>query len=300
MSTTLPYFTDSATVPAKLPTVAALPYFADSATVPAKLPTVAEIISSQEFLRNSTGHKVVGIGYHFVVKYGPRVDLLEGETMRFLEHSTSIPVPRVYAIFQDHDTQHNYIIMERIWGETLASVWPRMDNNEKEATVSALRSSLEQMRKLKSPGGYCRLGHHGLPDEIFCTADPLHTGRFDTESDLNDALIARYIESGLSKFKADFYSRVFKRVFRDHEPVFTHADFQRKNIMVRNHGEMQSKIVIIDWETAGWYPSYWEYVIAIFTCGRFSDDWDYWVDRMLEPALNEYPWMHMFLLEMWS
>jgi len=235
-----------------------LPYFADSATVPAKLPTVAEIISSQDVLHNSTGRKVVGVGYYFVVKYGPRVDLLEGETMRFLEHSTSIPIPRVYALFQDHDTQHNYIVMERIWGETLASIWPRMDNNEKEAAASALRSSLEQMRKLKSPGGYCRLGHHGLPDEIFCTADPLkpHAGRFDTESDLNDALIAKYVESGLSKFKADFYSRVFKRVFRDHEPVFTHADFQRKNIMIRNpsntnHGETQSeisepKIVIID------------------------------------------------------
>ena len=79
------------------------------------------------------------------------------------------------------------------------------------------------------------MGHRGLPDEIFQTTDPSEpdAGRFDTESDLNDALLAKYVDCGLSKFKADFYSRVFKRLLRDHKPVFTHADFQRKNIMIR-------------------------------------------------------------------
>ena len=98
-----------------------LPYFADSATVVAKLPTVAEIIVSQDVLEDYPGRKVVGVGDHFVVKYGHRVDLLEGETMLFLKHSTSIPLPRVYAVFQDHDKKYNYIIIERILGETLDS-----------------------------------------------------------------------------------------------------------------------------------------------------------------------------------
>ena len=105
------------------------------------------------------------------------------------------------------------------------------------------------MRKLKTPGGYCRIGHRGLPEGTFYTADPSNpdTRRFDTESDLNKAMIAQFIENRGSKFKADFYSQAFKRVLQNHKPVFTHADFQRKNIMIRNHSntdhsETQSEI----------------------------------------------------------
>jgi Phosphotransferase enzyme family len=287
-------------------------YFAASATLPAKLPTIAEILASQDVLKELGGRKIVGVGDHFVAKYGSRVDLLEGETMLFLNQSTTIPLPRVYAFFYDSDTKHNYIIMERICGEPLASAWPQMTDHEKETTTTALQVFFEKMRKLKSPGGYCRLNQHGLPGHIFRPADSLEerSGRFDSESDLNDALLAKYVESGLPKFKAEFYSQIFKRVFRDHEPTFTHADFQRKNIMIqRSSGANQSaetrensklEVVVIDWENAGWYPSYWEYTIAIFTCGTFSDDWFRWVNKMLDPAVNECSWMSSFLLEMWS
>jgi RIO-like serine/threonine protein kinase len=41
-------------------------------------------------------------------------------------------------------------------------------------------------------------------------------------------------------------------------PVFTHGDFNSLNIRV--HGDMI--VGIIDWETTGWYPSYWEYTTA--------------------------------------
>ncbi|KAN0119420.1 Protein kinase-like domain containing protein [Hyaloscypha variabilis] len=41
-------------------------------------------------------------------------------------------------------------------------------------------------------------------------------------------------------------------------PVFTHGDLSSLNVLVR-----EDQIVgIIDWETAGWYPSYWEYTTA--------------------------------------
>jgi hypothetical protein len=33
--------------------------------------------------------------------------------------------------------------------------------------------------------------------------------------------------------------------------------------------------VIIDWEFAGWFPSYWECAIIMLAAGRFDDDWNY-------------------------
>ncbi|KAK6856449.1 hypothetical protein PG995_006636 [Apiospora arundinis] len=40
--------------------------------------------------------------------------------------------------------------------------------------------------------------------------------------------------------------------------VFTHGDLNPSNIFVRG----DEVVGIIDWETAGWYPDYWEYTSA--------------------------------------
>lgn len=39
------------------------------------------------------------------------------------------------------------------------------------------------------------------------------------------------------------------------ELVFTHGDLSGLNILVRG----DDVVGIVDWETAGWYPGYWEY-----------------------------------------
>lgn len=52
-----------------------------------------------------------------------------------------------------------------------------------------------------------------------------------------------------------------------HEPKFTHCDVaDRRNYILRADGV----IVLLDWEHAGWYPSYWEYCLA---SDYFEDDW---------------------------
>lgn len=54
---------------------------------------------------------------------------------------------------------------------------------------------------------------------------------------------------------------------------------------------------MIDWEAAGWYPSFWEYAIAIYPC-RWDDDWHLWVAKVLDEYLNEYAEMDMLFWEM--
>lgn len=53
-----------------------------------------------------------------------------------------------------------------------------------------------------------------------------------------------------------------------HSVVFTHGDFRPANIIVRN-GKVAA---ILDWELAGWYPEYWEFVKA-FYLENFTTDW---------------------------
>jgi hypothetical protein len=280
-----------------------LPYFADAEILPANLPTEQDIESADKIFSDTTGRKVVGVGTHFVVKYGVQVDPLEGQTMLFLAQSTLVPIPRVYAIFQSAAQDITYIVMERIEGSSLDSEWPRMDYASKKAVALQLQRIFEEMRKLPSPGGYCSVDRQGLLDGLFWTDDPAnpYAGPFDTETELNSALILKYKECGLSSYKARYYTRTFAGVFQGHKPTFSHADFQRKNVLVRTPtDDALPELVIIDWEFAGWYPSYWEYARAIFACGRWDDDWNDWVDEMLEPYRNEYAWVEILLREMWS
>jgi hypothetical protein len=246
-----------------------------------------------------------------VAKFGLGVDLLEGETMLFLLQETKVPIPRVYALFQNPDTERNYIIMGRVLGRSLESEWPLLDHAEKGAITSTLRSCFEEIRILETPRGYCSVGNRGLPDGIFWTGDRSkpYAGPFETEPDLNEAMVGKYLESGISKYKAEFYSRAFKNVLQNHRPVFSHGDFQRKNVLVREAPNIDSngkpkqsvvEIVIIDWGYSGWYPSYWEYARAVFACGRWSDDWSLWIEKIVDPAINEYAWIHMLLRELWS
>ena len=65
-------------------------------------------------------------------------------------------------------------------------------------------------------------------------------------------------------------------------PVFTHGDLSSLNILARG-----DKIVgIIDWETAGWYPSYWEYTTA-WQANPMNYFWREEVDKFLDPMPKE-------------
>ena len=200
--------------------------------------------------------------------------------------------------------------MERIEGKGLDSEWGSLGHTEKSAIIHKLRMSFDELRKLKSPGGYCSLGKRPLLDNVFWTNNTVDSiaGPFDTETQLNGAMLQKYIFNNNPPGKSDFYKRAFPSVFQNHPPVLSHGDFQRKNIMLRKRSRFgkdgrttyEYDPVIIDWEFAGWYPSYWEYSRAIFACGRWNDDWSLWVEKLLDPYLNEWVWMDMLLRELWS
>lgn len=61
--------------------------------------------------------------------------------------------------------------------------------------------------------------------------------------------------------------------------VFTHGDLQAKNILLRAADGVP---VLLDWECAGWYPSYWEYTNALWTSRRWDDDWFRFVGGAVE------------------
>ncbi|KAK6350271.1 hypothetical protein TWF696_006506 [Orbilia brochopaga] len=291
-----------------------LPYFRDPKELPAPLPSVAEIRASTDLIKGHDGwKKVVRIREHFIVKYAASLSPTEGENLLFVEkHLVRISTPKLYAMWKDSNDGTFYIIMEYLPGETLDSLWPKLTEPEKDSILSKLRHALQQMRALPPPFatifGSVSGGH--IMHHLFAMTDypPNISGPFDNEHDFIMGLInkvrvdAKDNKSKRLEYLAGFYEKQllpeFTKNEANHASTFTHSDLQRKNILVRfGHDLQYIEISILDWEVAGWYPRYWEYVSAFF--GFQWDDWPEELATILDPWPSETAMMKMLYQTLW-
>lgn len=279
-----------------------LPFHARPDRLPDRLPTTEEIRHATDIIQEGYDRRIVHVQEHFIVKYGPNVHPTEGQNMAFVRERTAIRVPEVYSIFTELDEGGQtvcYIVMEFIKGDSLASCWASLKTAEKDAVCNSLGASFSQLRELRAPGSYSSLGHTPLLDPIFATEAPDSNinGPFASIHLLTEALV-RKLELDCSDLKheqAAFYRHILPKVLLDDEPTFTHADFQTKNVILQPSGD----VVLIDWESAGWYPKYWEYAVAVFACGFWGDDWHSWLPKILQEFPNQYMWLATLRTHLW-
>ena len=111
-----------------------------------------------------------------------------------------------------------------------------------------------------------------------------------------DALMLRLSETQSPAHVRLLRELAFSTLVESHKIVFTHGDFQAKNILVEKlegHGESSRfKLTVIDWETSGWYPEYWEFCTAARS-GRFRTDWIDTIQRIMPIYAKEFLKMHM-------
>ena len=164
-----------------------------------------------------------------------------------------------------------------------------------------------------------------MPDGIFWIDEgnqrnPEINGPFESETELNNALVGKKLHADTTwnswgPERSQFYQRMLPDVLRNHASVFTHADLQRKNIIIEfssssevslsSNGDsdhLQAAdlcVTLVDWEKAGWYPSYWEYCAASWAF-RFDDDWPEYLETVLDLWPTEYTWLRILRNELWS
>lgn len=188
--------------------------------------------------------------------------------MRYVANNTSIPVPKVQHAW--HQDEVTYITMDFVDGEELHYAWHDLSQRAKRCVVDQLKGYLGQLRALKPPnegavmsiiGGALRDGSRvGL--ENF--------GPFQNHDDFHQFLRGGGAGVPVTKFEK---MRSVEKVVNSHRQryttKFTHGDFSTRNIMVKGDGTVTA---IIDWDSAGWFPEYWEYTKAMFT-PYAPDDW---------------------------
>lgn len=177
---------------------------------------------------------------------------------------------------------------------TLGHLWPSLSENDKSSLLGQLRSIFQDIRSLPSPGFYGSVAQGPVPHSYFFSRDkvPATTGPFENEENFSKAIDLRssqnWIDRGGHGWTSDFFTRHLPSILKGHRPTFTHGDLYRENILVKRVNNPTSAIeeyqiaAIIDWETAGWYPSYWEYAY-IFPLFQWVDDWPASVEDIIDP-----------------
>jgi aminoglycoside phosphotransferase (APT) family kinase protein len=198
--------------------------------------------------------------------------------MRFIAAHTSIPVPKVFCAFTRHGW--TYIVMERIAGDMIARGWIYRSAESKANILSQVKQMIQEMRSIPpTDRGIANVDGESLYDGRVAGTS-LRFGPFRNAQDFH-----KHLRRGM-EFHPDLYPEVNELIAQHEEPypslVFTHGDLSSLNILAR-----RDKVVgIVDWETAGWYPSYWEYTTAC-QVNPHNSFWRDEIEKFLDPFPKE-------------
>jgi hypothetical protein len=238
--------------------------------IPAPLPTMVQVCASRDVMSESNGRRIVGIGNHFVAKYGPTVSTTEADVLAWLEQSTTtIRAPKLYAVFKKTDRNTRElsicIIMERIHGYLLEDHWG-MEGRGGDAKANFavfLNRFLKALRALPPPETstpYCNPMGGPLLDQMFLSPAAANGGPFKTEEELIGALINRARRTSMRREDVDELDQRARQLMSPNaRPVFTHGHLRLDHIFFTPTYEKgickRWEIVLVDWECAGWYAS---------------------------------------------
>ncbi|PYH37125.1 phosphotransferase family protein [Aspergillus neoniger CBS 115656] len=224
---------------------------------------------------------------NLLVKFGYCVTVTEAQCLWMLKRvfGDKVPVPELYG-WRIDEQGHVFIYMELIRGRTLHDSWDDLDSDDKKALCDQLCQIIGQLRQLRhhpSDSKYIgSISRQSPQDYVLREQKP--TGPFSEIKEFNDWF------TGLPQARlapSDRYEDPWREFLPDTGDIkFTHADLHRGNIIVSSSGPARV-LAIVDWAQSGWYPDYWEYCKALYTCW-YEDEWRRdWIDKFLFPRAQE-------------
>ena len=235
-----------------------LPYYAPAESLPALLPTLDEILDCDSFIGTPFPEcKQVRIGKHFYVKYGTELlSLQEGENMLFIRETTSIPVPTVYALFEERGFK--VLILEYIEGRDLRECWNSLPIVGKKTFTRQIQRYIQEMRSIPSPGYYGGIWGQDIRDPIL--TQEMTIGRVipgvlgrscQTEKEWCEMMLR--VAEDYSPIENPYNLESARHRFRatlqeGHPPIFSNLSLAVRHMYrIRNDGV----VVVTDWKQAG-------------------------------------------------
>ncbi|KAL2859869.1 kinase-like domain-containing protein [Aspergillus lucknowensis] len=231
---------------------------------------------------------------NLIVKFGRHVTTLEALNLWMVRKvfKDEVPVPEVFG-WRTDDEGYVFIYIELIQGPTLLDHWSSLDVTGKRAFSDQLSKIVQSLRRLEQDPFepfISSINKHHLQDYIFTTQPKM--GPFASVKEFNDQFALLHQLPFPTR-----YDDPYRAYLPDEVGIkFTHADLHRGNIIVSFSSDASSssgsaRLVLVDWQQAGWYPEYWEYCKALYTCS-YEDEWrsEGYIDTVLRP------WEDVFLV----
>lgn len=181
--------------------------------------------------------------------------LQEYEAMRYFATNTYTILPRIHRIYRRRTGL--YIAMDYIHGERLDQLWPGLDGREQRKLAESVAEQIDAMRSIAMPAdlsvSVASVGGGEVHDGMLQPG--LGVGPFISLADFRDFLQGN---PNLLPYKHTWDT---DRDGHSARSVLTHGDIALRNIIRRYPDH---SLVIIDWETAGWWPVYWEKIKISF------------------------------------
>ncbi|CAI6292707.1 unnamed protein product [Periconia digitata] len=220
--------------------------------------------SSVKLFYGASVRGVWSIGSDFVLKERPAdPPTFEVVNTQYLKANTTIPIPDVAKEWTDKNKRH-FVLMERVEGENLKSAWPKLSQEAKVRIAEQTAEYLQQLRKFQY-GKMANLGDAPIYSGwLFLQGPGTPHGPFASDEEFWQSL----------SVKLDKLPEKARNAFRKRFPpcapyTFTHGDLTNVNIMVKD----DNLAAIIDWESAGYFPVWWEFTAAGIGLGKEDAEW---------------------------
>ncbi|KAL3957401.1 hypothetical protein ACCO45_007979 [Purpureocillium lilacinum] len=214
------------------------------------------------------GNNVQRLPFGLFLKYPGDPGLCRNEfhTLQMIRKYTCIPAPRPLDIAVIASSgylfrQKEYLLMTQMPGRQATECYEELSDDEMTTFVQEMQAIVSQIRSIpKLVGdGYAICDSLGGPIRDHRIRDATPFGPFANEDGFN-ALLRNPDDSSRT----------------GHEAVFTHADLNFRNILIDEASNEDGTIGwhvtgIVDWETAGFYPEYWEYTKMLFESFRYEE-----------------------------
>lgn len=196
-----------------------------------------------------------------MTKTAPRIRRSQGEILVLLE-PLNIPVAR-HLGFEQLEGDMCCLRQSFIAGETLDKAWPDMTSEQKQNAALQIRAIIDTFRGLTPQSQVIQSVDEGPAWWLRGMYD-VHGGPFYDEASFNQRAYEIF----------DKAPAPVKRALKDfmptgHRIVLAHGDLAQRNFLITNKETITG---LIDWEYAGWFPEYWDYV-KFFDNPTEHSDW---------------------------
>lgn len=187
----------------------------------------------------------------------------EYQALKLIDRHTSVPSYKVQAVY--NRPEGKLVEYEAYPGKPLQDVWPGMSAHQKNKIIADLGRFVDQLRKMQPPK-QCVVGDATLGaamDHRFGKGriGPFFSIQAFQEFERRGHSVHHFPEKEIQHVHAPA---------KPYELKFTHAALCPANILVDDAGRITA---LVGWESAGWYPEYWEYTQMCHLTPKTMGDW---------------------------